>query len=67
MNILPYYLANGMPYELFWHGDPKLAKVYREAHELKAQEINQEMWAQGLYNYKAFKSVMETFSYGMSE
>lgn len=65
MKILPYYLAIGMPYELFWYGEPQLAKVYREAHSLRTEQKNQEMWVQGIYNYKAFRSIMEAFSYGM--
>ena len=66
MQVLPYYLAIGMPYDLFWNGDPTLVRVYREAHELRNEQRNQEMWVQGLYNYKAFKTVIEAFSYGMS-
>ena len=30
------------------------------------EQRNQEMWMQGVYVLKAFKSVMEAFSYGMS-
>lgn len=66
MKALPYYLAIGMPYELFWNGDPQLVNVYREAHSQRMQLRNQEMWAQGLYNFKAFKSNIEALSYGMS-
>ena len=66
MSALPYYLAIGMPYELFWYGEPNLVKVYREAHELRAAQTNQELWMQGQYNYRAFRSIMEGFSYGMS-
>ena len=67
MSVLPYYLAIGMPYELFWHGKPSLVKVYREAHALQAEQRNQEMWAQGLYNQKAFRTIMEGFIYALSE
>ncbi len=63
---LPYYLAIGMPYELFWDGDPTLVKVYREAHELRAQMKNQEEWMQGLYNYHGFRAVVEALAYGFS-
>lgn len=55
-----------MPYELFWNGEPELVKVYRKAHELRTEQKNQEMWVQGIYVFKAFKSVMEAFSYGLS-
>ena len=66
MQVLPYYLAIGMPYELFWNGNPYLTKVYREAHELQIQQRNQEMWVQGIYNFRAFRSVIEAFAYGMN-
>lgn len=62
----PYYLAIGMSYELFWFGEPRLVKEYREAHELRNIQKNQEFWVQGVYVFRAFKSVMEAFSYGMS-
>lgn len=66
MELLPYYLAIGMPYELFWYGEPGLVKVYREAHELRTEQKNQEMWAQGVYVHRAFKSVIEAFVLGMN-
>ena len=55
-----------MPYELFWNGDPKLVKVYREAHSLRMQLKNQELWMQGLYDFRAFKCVIEAFAQGLS-
>lgn len=66
MQALPYYLAIGMPYELFWNGEPELVKVYREAHELRNEQRNQEMWVQGIYNYRAFREIMEAFAAGLS-
>lgn len=66
MSVLPYYLAIGMSYELFWFGEPMLAKVYREAHELRSAQTNQELWMQGYYNLQAFRSVIEALSYGLS-
>lgn len=55
-----------MPYELFWHGEPNLVKTYLKAHELKNIQKNQELWVQGVYNYKAFRSVIEAFAYGLN-
>lgn len=66
MSALPYYLAIGMPYELYWFGDPILAKVYREAHDLRSAQKNQELWMQGQYNLRAFRTVIEALSYGIS-
>lgn len=64
--MFPYYLAIGMPYEVFWNGDPRLVKAYREAHELRNIQKNQECWVQGVYVFRAVKSVVEALSYGMS-
>ena len=59
-------MAIGMPYELFWHGEPKKAKTFRDAHNIRMEQRNQEMWVQGIYNLKAFRSVIEALSYGLS-
>ena len=56
-----------MTNEEFWNGDPRLARSYREAHEMRNIQKNQEMWVQGLYNFKAFRSVIEGFAYGLNQ
>lgn len=66
MSVLPYYLSIGMPSSEFWDGDPRLVKAYREAHEMRAQMRNQEMWAQGIYNLRAFKVVAENIAGGLA-
>lgn len=66
MSILPYYLAIGMPYDLFWNGEPELTKVYRKAHEFRTEQRNQEMWVQGIYVLRAFQNVIEKFGQAMS-
>lgn len=66
MQALPYYLAIGMPYELFWNGDPYLVETYRKTHQLQLEQRNQELWVQGLYNFRAFKSVIEGFAYALN-
>ena len=42
-----------MTYEQFWLGDPWLCAPYREAHYLRIQQRNEELWLQGLYNHNA--------------
>lgn len=64
--MCPYYMAMGMSYEEFWYASPCLIKTYLKAHELKVEQRNQELFLQGLYNYKAFQAVIEEFSYGLS-
>lgn len=59
-------MSIGMPYELFWHGDPNLVKAYREAHELRNQQRNEEMWAQGIYILRALRSELEKLAQGLS-
>jgi len=56
-NHLPFYLAIGMTYDQFWNDDCTLVKYYREAHELKRREKNQELWMQGMYIYEALCKV----------
>ena len=51
--VFPKYLAMGMTYEQFWDMDASLVKAYREAHEIKREERNFEMWLQGKYVYDA--------------
>lgn len=51
--VFPEYLLYGMTEEQFWHGDPRLCKAYRQAHKLRIEQRNQELWLQGLYNYDA--------------
>ena len=45
-----------MPPELFWKGDPQLAKAYWRANQLKIQKASEEMWLQGLYVYNALNA-----------
>lgn len=53
----PYYLSIGMTPEQYWNGDCTLVRYYREAHLLKIQEKNQELWLQGKYFYDALCGV----------
>lgn len=55
-----------MSNEEFWYGKPKLAKAYREAHEIRNEMHNQQLWMQGMYNYRAFSSVAESVVSGLS-
>ena len=52
----------------FWYGEPRLTEVYREAHDMKMEIVNQQLWLQGLYNTSAFASVIaNAFSKGGSK
>ena len=55
--MFPFYLSIGMTPEQYWDGDCTLTKYYRQAHELKNERRNQEMWLQGMYIYEAICDV----------
>ena len=57
----PKYLAMGMSYEEYWHGDANLPKDYVKANLLKRSQRNEEMWRQGLYIYNAMAAVSPLF------
>lgn len=54
-----------MTQEDFWFGEPRLVKVYKEAHGIRNQIRNQELWIQGMYNYRAITSVAESLAYAI--
>ena len=47
------YMAWGMSYNDYWYGDTSMARFYREAHEKKRIEENENLWLQGMYIYEA--------------
>lgn len=55
--MCPYYMSMGMSLAEYWDGDPIYVKFYREAHELKKEEKNRELWLQGMYFYDALVDV----------
>lgn len=56
-DVFPFYLSIGMTCEQFWDGDCLLVKYYREAHRLRQQRRNGELWVQGAYIYEALADV----------
>lgn len=47
-----------MSTEEYWERDPYLVKCFRDAHIIKIEQKNQELWMQGLYIYNAFSTVL---------
>lgn len=41
----------GMTPDEYWHGSPELTQAYREAHKIRLEEKNYELWLSGLYIY----------------
>lgn len=64
--LCAFYMSIGVSYDEFWYGDYCRLKYYREAFEMQRERENQRAWLEGLYNYRAYKSVMEMFSYGLA-
>lgn len=56
---LPYYLAIGMSYELYWDGRPELVIPYREADKIRQQRSNNDAWLQGIYFRMAVASTLD--------
>lgn len=48
----------------FWNGDPWLAADYRAADRLNRQRKSEEMWLQGLYNFRAFSTALANLNFG---
>ena len=57
-NAFPYYLSIGMTYEQYWEGNPILVRYYHDAHLLKIEQKNQELWLQGLYFFYAISPAL---------
>ena len=47
-----------MTTEEYWEGDPYLVRSFYEAHKRKIEMRNQELWLQGLYNFKALETAL---------
>lgn len=56
-NVLPYLLAIGMPYDLFWFGEPELVGIYQKAYRQRNRDINQQLWIEGLYICRAVHTI----------
>lgn len=56
-----------MTHEQFWRGDPWLCVVFREAHRLRTEMRNQELWLQGLYIDNALQTELGNFAQGFSK
>ncbi len=55
--LCDYALSIGMPYDLYWYGDPQALKNFVNAEEIRQRKRNAEMWIQGAYVYHAIGSL----------
>ena len=47
-----------MSYDEFWTCEPERYVVYRKAYELNRKRRNEDLWLQGLYNFKAISTAI---------
>lgn len=60
-NLCPDYLAMGMSWDDYWFGDPWMAKAVRQAHRMKQNQRNFDLWLQGAYVYEAILDASPVF------
>lgn len=51
--LCPIYMAMGVPYDEYWHGDYTQLSYYRKAYEMQRELANHDAWIQGAYFYDA--------------
>lgn len=51
-------MALGMTYKEYWSATIEEKECYLEAHKLKTEQRNQEMWLQGFYVFKAIETAI---------
>lgn len=52
---LPIYMSMGMSYDEFWHKESYLTQIYLRLHQIKAEEVNEQLWLQGAYIFNALE------------
>lgn len=63
---LPNALAVDVPYEVFWHLNPKKLESFYDAYKIKQKMRDEEAWANNIYTLRAFQVVMAQFGAGLS-
>jgi hypothetical protein len=54
----PRYLAMGLSWDDYWHGDYAKLPYYRKAHALRRNERNEELWMLGIYFLRAIGAIL---------
>lgn len=63
---LPQALAVGVPYDVFWHLNPKKLESFYDAYRIKQKLRDEEAWIDNIYTLRAFQVVMAQFGAGLS-
>lgn len=58
LKLEPLYLSFGMGRDEFWHGEPRAAKVYRQAFEIQRRRQNTDAWRDGQYTLAALQTAL---------
>lgn len=58
-NFFPRCHLWGMTEEQFWHSNPRIWKVWEEAHKQKINEINTLNWLNGMYTLNALSVALD--------
>lgn len=48
-----------MTFDQYWYGDVWLTKLFREADKIKREQMNTELWLQGMYFYDAISCSLQ--------
>ena len=56
------YMAIGMTYQEFWHGDNDAPKMYRKTWNIRREQQDTDMWHMGLYVSRAMDSAVSRFN-----
>lgn len=61
---MPYALAIGVPYDVFWHITPKKLESFEKAYRNTKRAKDEENWLMGQYNLKAFSVALDRALHG---
>lgn len=50
-------MSLGMSYDEYWYGDCQRAAYYKKAYKIKKEQMNEQLWLQGVYIYEALLDV----------
>ena len=56
--MFPYYLSLGCSYNEFWYESPWVAAAYLEAELYRREQVNHDLWLQGLYFSNAVNTAL---------
>lgn len=52
-------MSLGMTFDQYWYGDVRMTKAFAEADRIRKEQINAELWLQGMYCYDAISCALQ--------